>query len=66
MPPKISRSTERQKINTAGHYCLVSFPHEGTHGIWAERLIRAKGRFSFEANFGKQWFECRIEQEGIS
>ncbi|CAF3971208.1 unnamed protein product, partial [Rotaria sp. Silwood2] len=47
----------------AARYCLVSFPGEGTHDIWSEQLIRAKGYFDFEAKFGKQWFECRIEQE---
>ncbi|CAF3839614.1 unnamed protein product [Rotaria sp. Silwood1] len=47
------------------HHCLVSFPSEGIHRIWSQHLIRSKGRFGFEAKFGKQCFECRIENEGI-
>ena len=46
------------------HYCLLSFPLEGTHGIWPHHLIRSKGNFSFEVKYGTQWFECRIEKEG--
>ncbi|CAF4975202.1 unnamed protein product, partial [Rotaria sp. Silwood1] len=45
-------------------HCLVSCPSEGTHGIWPQHLIHSKGRFGFEAKFGKQWFECRIENKG--
>ncbi|CAF3300774.1 unnamed protein product [Rotaria sp. Silwood2] len=64
MPPKTYCLSKRQKADTASRYCFVSFPSEGTHGIWPDHLIRGKGRFGFEAKFGKQWFECRIEKEG--
>ena len=48
-----------------GPYCLVSFPTEGTHGVWPEYLIRRSGRCGFKAKFGKEWFKCIIEEEGI-
>jgi hypothetical protein len=50
----------------AKRHCLVHFPLEGSHGIWPEHLIRSKGRFGFEAKHGAQWFERRIEKEGMS
>ena len=46
-------------------HCLLFFPLEGSHGIWPEHLIRSKGRFGFEAKYGTQWFQCRIDKEGI-
>lgn len=55
---------KRSKAPKPERFCLVSFPIEGTHGIWPESLIRTKGRFAFEAKFGKEWFECRVETEG--
>jgi hypothetical protein len=66
MASKTSTVSKRQKTTTSQRYCLVLFPSEGTHGIWPECLIRKKGQFNFEAKFGKQWYECRIELEGIT
>jgi hypothetical protein len=60
-----STISKRSKINKPERFCSVSFPSEGTHGIWRQKLIRSKGRYDFEAKFGKKWFECRIEKEGI-
>ena len=60
------RHTKAVASTAAKRHCLVSFPVEGSHGIWPEHLIRSKGRFGFEAKYGKQWFECKIEKEGSS
>ena len=70
MPPKNRCVTERRTTKattptTTDRQCLLFFPLEGSHGIWPARLIRSKGRFGFEAKYGKQWFECRIEKEGV-
>jgi hypothetical protein len=65
MPPKNYNVTKGSKTNMTQRHCLVSFPSEGTHGIWPQHLIRSKGQFSYEAKFGKQWFACRVESEGI-
>ncbi len=65
MTTKTSTVSKHSKMIIPERYCLVSFPSEGTHGIWPESLIRTKGQFGFEAKFGKNWFECRVETEGI-
>ena len=58
-------ASKQRKSDVTEQYCLVSFPQEGTHGIWPEKLIWSNNRFRFEAKFGKQWYECRIEQHGM-
>jgi hypothetical protein len=65
MPTTISTVSKRSKAIIPERFCLVSFLSEGTHGIWPETLIRTKGQFGFEAKYGKKWFECRVEKEGI-
>lgn len=57
--------SKRNGSSSMSRYCFVFFPMEKTHGIWPERLIRARGRFSFEAKHGNRWYECRIEREGL-
>ena len=65
--PVTHRRPKKTMASTiAKRHCLVHFPLEGSHGIWPEHLIRSKGRFGFEAKHGAQWFECRIEKEGMS
>ena len=58
-------ATKAAASSSSKRHCLVFFPLEGSHGIWPEDLIRTKGRFGFEAKYGKDWFECRIEKEDI-
>ena len=70
MSAKIHRAAHRcatkaAASSSAKRHCLVFFPLEGSHGIWPEDLIRPKGRFAFEAKYGKEWFECRIDKEGM-
>ncbi|CAF4277865.1 unnamed protein product [Rotaria sp. Silwood2] len=64
MATTMSTASKRSKTIEPEHFCFVSFPSEGTHGIWPENLIRTKGRFGFQAKFGEQWYECRVEMEG--
>lgn len=45
-------------------HCLLYFLNEKSYGVWPDHLIRSKSRFNFEAKYGKDWFECRIEKEG--
>ena len=65
-----NRGTTTRRLNNANittvskRHCLVHFLGEGSYGIWPDNLIRTKGRFSFEAKYGKDWFECRIDKEG--
>jgi hypothetical protein len=71
MPAKKQCSTYRRTTHSMAtlsskRHCLVFFPLEGSHGIWPEHLIRSKGRFGFEAKYGTQWFQCRIDKEGMS
>lgn len=63
---KYYRTTNSTNAKPTERQCLVLFPSEGTHGIWPESLIRQKGRFGFEAKYGKQWFQCQVEKEGIA
>ena len=60
------RTTHAMASLSSKRHCLVFFPLEGSHGIWPEHLIRSKGRFGFEAKYGTQWFQCRIDKEGMS
>ena len=59
------RATKAAASSSAKRHCLVFFPLEASHGIWPEDLIRSRGRFGFEAKYGKDWFECRIWKEGL-
>lgn len=64
MATSSSIASKRSKAATPERFCFVSFESEGTHGVWPESLIRAKGRFGFEAKFGKEWYGCRVKMEG--
>ncbi len=61
----ISAASKRSKATKLERFCLVSFPSEGTHGVWRENLIRTKDKFGFEAKYGEQWYECRVDMQGI-
>ncbi|CAF1538688.1 unnamed protein product [Adineta ricciae] len=62
--PNIDFYSSLSKLPRLIPIIAAKFPTEGTHGVWPEYLIRRDGRCGFKAKFGKEWFECRVENEG--
>ena len=59
---------KRRAAAVDSKFFFITFPSEGTHGVWPEKFVRVDGKnkFSFEAKFGTKWYSCRIDYQGKS